>query len=449
MRTFRENLIIGYSGQYLMLNLISFRRKIITINQYRMLETIKGLSHDNLSDEEMEFYNDLFNEKQLLSDELIATYDKQREDSAPISKRKIGSITINLTYDCNFKCKYCYQKNFHAKPGEHMTVQDVDKIYSFILNYNALHNEDNHLKEIVISGGESLLDENLDAINHILEKFSCDKFKLFTNGVNIIKFADRIKYEKFAEVQVSLDGTNDVIQELNNNTTAPFYNIIKGILLLTEKGVKVSIISMVTKDSFLHLKDFLKQIERYGLIDNPLISIRFSFVVDYGAEYTLDTSFYNFNEYLQLRRDVVKMVTGKKNISVDRLYDLNFLSSVIYRQKNDKTLGRIGMCKTQEGFPLLFAPDRNIYWCTCTNKDKALLSIDRNPVELDTVELLNELLNRNIYKIDKCKKCLYRFVCSAGCALYAIHSNSSAYSSHCGIFQHPIFTEKAEQFLSL
>ena len=106
MRTFRENLIIGYSGQYLMLNLISFRRKIITINQYRMLETIKGLSLDNLSDEEMEFYNDLFNEKQLLSDELIATYDKQREDSAPISKRKIGSITINLTYDCNFKCKY-------------------------------------------------------------------------------------------------------------------------------------------------------------------------------------------------------------------------------------------------------------------------------------------------------------------------------------------------------
>lgn len=65
MRTFRENLIIGYSGQYLMLNLISFRRKIITINQYRMLETIKGLSHDNLSDEEMEFYNDLFNEKQI------------------------------------------------------------------------------------------------------------------------------------------------------------------------------------------------------------------------------------------------------------------------------------------------------------------------------------------------------------------------------------------------
>lgn len=448
MRTFRENLIIGYSGQYLMLNLISFRRKIITLNQYRLLESIKGNALNDLSNEELTFYNGLVSEKQLLSDELIASYDSQRENNVPMSKRKIGSITINLTYDCNFKCKYCYQKNFHAKPG-HMTVQDVDKIYSFILNYNALHNEDNHLKEIVISGGESLLDKNIESINYILKKFSCDKFKLFTNGVNIIKFAKRIKYEKFEEVQVSLDGTNDVIQELNKNNTAPFYDIIKGILLLTEKGVKVSIISMVTKDSFTHLKTFLNELEKYGLVDNPLVSIRFAFVVDYGAEYTLDTSFYDFDEYLQLRRNVIRMVIGKKNVSVDRLYDLNFLSSIIYRQKNDKTLGRIGMCKTQEGFPLLFGPDHNIYWCTCTNTDKALLSIDSDPIELDKVELLNELLNRNIYKIDKCKKCIYRFVCSAGCALYAIHSNNSAYSSHCGIFQHPIFAEKAEQFLSL
>ena len=448
MRKFKENFILKYGENYMLINMISFRRKMISADDYLLLKSINSKNFIHLNNVEEAIIKKLFEEKQLLSEELIAWYDTQRELNYNKPSYHIGSITLNLTYDCNFSCKYCYQKNFNLN-GKYMSFDDINKIYDYVQTYNKIHNNSDNLEEVIISGGESLLDHNIDKIVYICNKFESSKFKLFTNGTNIIKFSDKIDFTKFSEIQVSLDGVDEVIRTLNKNKSSSFDNIVSGILFLVEKGIKVSIISMVTKESLPYLNKFLDFLEDKKIIDNELISLRFSFVVNYDEKYTLDPNFYSPEEYLAIRQKVNNAihVKGSKNISVDILYDLSFFYKIAFRNQNERIDGRIAMCNTRKGFPLLFSPDHGIYWCTCTNVKSKLASFDNPPEELDKSQLLNELLHRNIYKIEQCKKCFYRFVCSSGCPLYAIHCNESANTCHCGIFGHPLFEERAELFL--
>lgn len=448
MRKFKENLIVGYCNYYLMLNMVSFRRKIITEDQYSLLKSISLKEGRSLTEKEKEFIKLLYDEKQLLSKNIVDEFDKQMIDSYKKPRRKIGSITINLTYDCNFKCTYCYQRKFNKK-GKFLSIDEIDRIREYVNVYNQKHNESTELKEIVISGGESLLECNIDSINHIIKTFKCNKFKLFTNGVNILKFSDRINFSNFTEIQVSLDGNYDVIQRLNNCRVNVLNDVINGILFLIQKGVKVNIISMVTKESVVYLDKYLDVLRESGLINNNMVSIRFSFVVDYNADKTLDPSFYNLYEYVDIRNKVIKSISGLKNITVDRVYDLNYLTYVLFRMPNERRVGRIAMCKTYDGFPLLFDVEHGVYWCSCVNINQRLGSFDDDPLNLDKNPNFNLLLNRNIYKDAKCINCFYRFVCSAGCPLYTTGCNGDASGHHCGIFNSPEFEEHAEWFLGM
>lgn len=104
MRYFKENFIVRYAGNYLMINLVSFRRKIISNDDYVLLKNIAVKNYENLFDIEKNYMQKLYNEKQLLSNDIISMYDKQRESSSCKPYFNIGSLTINLTYNCNFKC---------------------------------------------------------------------------------------------------------------------------------------------------------------------------------------------------------------------------------------------------------------------------------------------------------------------------------------------------------
>ena len=448
MRIFKENFIIGYAGQYMMVNLISFRRKFITKEEYYLLDSINKKGDQQLLDAEISFLKKLYDEKQILSEELIAWYDKQRELTFPKVCYAIGLITLNLTYDCNFQCNYCYQKDFKYK-GRRLNCSDIDLIAKYVSEYNAIHGEKAEVEEVVISGGESLLPQNIDTINHILDVFAGKKFKLFTNGVNLVEYSNKIDYSKFEEIQVSLDGTNEIIKKVNKNNSEPFDKVLEGILLLHRKGIKVSIISMVTKETVEHLPQFLVALENSKLLDLENVTLRFSFVVNHGEEYTIDSSFYEVDEYLSLRKKVLELVGNRPNMSVDRLYDLTMLARVIYRKPNERIEGRMSMCKVSKGIPLTFGPDHGVFWCSCTNRDRKLANFDETPEILDKNPVFQDLANRNIYTVEKCKKCIYRFVCSAGCPLYSLHRLGCGNSYHCGIFSHPKFEEHAEWFLSM
>lgn len=184
------------------MNLISFRRETITkdtlgrlISIESKLETGKGLSC-----EEENFLGHFHERKQILLTDIVEEVDRQLEqDSAlHLSGYPVRSITFNLTHSCNFSCDYCYQRKYKNK-SEYVRSMKVEDIVSIMEYLHLPYFGDTVLEELVISGGESLLPSNIDTINYICEYVAAKKKLLFTNGVHILAYKDRIHFNVFDE----------------------------------------------------------------------------------------------------------------------------------------------------------------------------------------------------------------------------------------------------------
>lgn len=81
------------------------------------------------------------------------------------SKEK--SIFINLSYDCNLKCTYCFEKELES--NENMTLEQLEEVFEFISNI--LKKKD--VFEIVLYGGEPLLSKNINKVERVF-KYACD-----------------------------------------------------------------------------------------------------------------------------------------------------------------------------------------------------------------------------------------------------------------------------------
>lgn len=144
---------------------------------------------------------------------------------------KINTVCWRLTDKCNAICKHCFipKKNHTNSP------------FTIKINREKLpkHITDNHVKKLIISGGEPFLVKNLSTIveyanNHL----SVEKFSICTNGIyyqNHLPLINNIKsgdYNKFDKFVISLEtyeseGYKDIKQITDNSSFAKVLEFIK------------------------------------------------------------------------------------------------------------------------------------------------------------------------------------------------------------------------------
>ena len=76
-------------------------------------------------------------------------------------------FTFLITYDCNFRCPYCFEKDIQ-KDGTAFTKEMVDKAYQAILQIAP--DERLRSNSITLYGGEPLLKRNKNIISYIIEQ---------------------------------------------------------------------------------------------------------------------------------------------------------------------------------------------------------------------------------------------------------------------------------------
>ena len=76
-------------------------------------------------------------------------------------------FTFLITYDCNFRCPYCFEKDIQ-KDGTAFTKEMVDKAYQAILQIAP--DERLRSRSITLYGGEPLLKRNKNIISYIIEQ---------------------------------------------------------------------------------------------------------------------------------------------------------------------------------------------------------------------------------------------------------------------------------------
>lgn len=110
-------------------------------------------------------------------------------------------ITWCIENRCNLSCKHCYKGGGFKND---LDLTEKDKIAAKIC--------ESKIMEISITGGETLLNENLDKyVKSFLGKHK--RVHIFTNGYYLDKFVEKLSTDinhNLLEFEVSIDGTQEI-----------------------------------------------------------------------------------------------------------------------------------------------------------------------------------------------------------------------------------------------
>jgi len=192
------------------------------------------------------------------------------------------SLTIMPTEQCNFRCKYCYEKFEKGRMSEEISTGVIKYLKKNLSSYSGL--------DISWFGGEPLL-----AVD-IIEKMSkeicqlCKKLKkpylagMTTNGYYLTpEILERLLKYRIYHYQITLDGTeHDHNKYRVLGDGSPTFNVIMENLKriskqISSKRLKISIRVNLTKETYKNLDDFMilmikefGQDERFDIFVRPV-----------------------------------------------------------------------------------------------------------------------------------------------------------------------------------
>ena len=156
-----------------------------------------------------------------------------------------ASFTIVVTYNCNFRCPYCFEENLSKSSDCNVkfSKQLVDKLFESILLIEPRDSLRN--KVVKLYGGEPLLKENYEIVKYIVSK-GMDigfVFGAVTNGYDLEIYKDLISPEMIKYIQITIDGEKEFhnkrrIHYLGYPT---FDKIISNIGIALDRGAEIVI----------------------------------------------------------------------------------------------------------------------------------------------------------------------------------------------------------------
>lgn len=142
-------------------------------------------------------------------------------DTGHIKDVQIQSLDFSWSNYCNLKCKMCspdatnqlIEEYIHF--GENYREVDLDK-WTFDALFDTLETVSPNLKEILVTGGEPLLNKDfLKYIDYLVEKdYAKDIVLLFHTNLTIMpsRFLERFGKFKHTQIHISIDGTEDTYE---------------------------------------------------------------------------------------------------------------------------------------------------------------------------------------------------------------------------------------------
>ncbi|MFA5404879.1 MAG: radical SAM protein [Ignavibacteria bacterium] len=212
------------------------------------------------------------------------------------------SVGIVLTYSCNFRCTYCYEKHINID----MKKNILDAVYNFVINNSKKK------KNILIDwfGGEPLLNiKQIQLISYKLIKYCKDKDILYrsrisTNGYLLNKEnANILKECCVNETQITLDGPPELHDKRRflTNKNGTFNIIYKNLLEIKKIIPKILVrinIDKRNKDSIFLL------LEKYLINLKENITISFSYTNSPCKTSIKEKWMLTSNEYLQKEKEL-------------------------------------------------------------------------------------------------------------------------------------------------
>jgi len=393
--------------KYLLVNTLNGLMDEVDTRVYELLQAWDSFNEIIPNDEyEVGIFNNLKTRGYLVSDDEEESVIKSNllcklKEASDVSKDNLSHITFVLTYNCNFNCQYCFEKD--KKGSKLMTPAMVDAAFD-------AHGSD--VNSITLFGGEPLLLSNRSIIEYIFSQKRNAVYSIITNGYHLEEYMDLLLQMNISNIQVTLDGTKD---EHNSrrflvNGKPTYDKILKGIEKCLENKINIKIRINLDEKNYedsIHLKNSLMD-----AIPNADKHLSFEMQPLFQIDIENRTN---------ILEQMCKDSYGKSedDISTSNRILTSFNPIIRYFLYKKKISPVYSFCNAHLK-TLIFDPEGDIYPC--------LVSVGKKQLSVGTYYphkkfKENSLLTRNVETISECSKCKYAFLCGGGCPVNITNEN--------------------------
>lgn len=332
-------------------------------------------------------------------------------------------FTFLITYDCNFRCPYCYEANLSnhglSWSKKVFTKEMVDKAYLAIDHIEK--KEEYRSNTILLYGGEPLLKENREIIEYIVNEGNKRGFvfNAITNGYDLEFYADLLSKNKIKFLQITLDGMEESHNKRRKhfNGKDTFDKVFNNIILALNKGIHVNIRINTDANNIEEISLIKKMINERGISDYKNLHITSALLVDYlhtNKECSIKEKYDLENDLNYL--PYIEFVKKHKNMDLDIQFDDKGTYKLLYNaiKYKQKMHLKSTYCAAQHGSYTL-DPYGNIFSCleSIGFPNERIGKYDGENVKWEPV--LNKWRSRNSGNLEKCSRCKYTFMCKGGC----------------------------------
>lgn len=344
---------------------------------------------------------------------------------------KLLQVTIIPTYNCNFRCPYCYELKLHNKGKEWMSktmsLDTVDNIFEYL---DSMRDTGREIGEINLYGGEPLLKNNRPVIEKIVENCQSKDYKVMaiSNGYEIEHYNDLLGPQGIREVQITLDGIGELHNKrrkhMDGNPT--YERTLEIVNYLLDNDVIVSLRTNIDHENIKSISALNNLFKELGWSNNP--KFRNYFKAVHGC-YSKDSHPINdediLKELLKEDKEKEKKSASLSGVAADIAGRFKYIL-----ETGDYALFKATYCGAVNGM-LVFDPFSNIYpcWDTVGDESHIIGKVSDKGVYLN--ERYDHWQGRQPQNIIACQKCPYILYCGGGCPAHAKVVDGSIYKPYC------------------
>lgn len=330
-------------------------------------------------------------------------------------------------YGCNFRCEYCFQEDYGAKP-QSLTDEILDAFFAHVAKEFA-----GRRKYLTLFGGEPLLpgDAPRERVASFLRRAASARLEVavVTNGHSLLEYLDVLPLAKIREIQVTLDGppeTHDARRFLAGGKPT-FARIADGIDAALAAGFTVNLRSVVDKRNLSHLPELARIAKERGWTGNP------RFKTQLGRNYELhschaaggsDTLY----SRVELAEDLLGLV--REHPEFLEFHRPAFSVSKFLWEHGELPKPLFDACtgtKTEWAFDYR----GRIFACTATvGKSGEELGTFWPEAKLDR-EVVGQWQARDTVSLSECRTCDQALACGGGCTSVAKNRTGDILSTDC------------------
>ena len=343
-------------------------------------------------------------------------------------KRLHKSFSFLVTYNCNFRCPYCFENgiscNGNAWSGQVFTRDMVDKAYMAMQEIEP--RKELHAKNILLYGGEPLLKENRDIVSYIVQKGqeSRHTFSAITNGYDLDTYVDLLSPELINTLQITLDGCREFHDSRRKHYlgTGTFDKIMVNIGRALSRQVRVAVRINTDVNNFGDVERLSTLFRELGYSENPCFSFHSSILRYYQTSGTeTDIKYMDWNQFIQKHYTEDKEDIACQDFNLYHMFYDCLLKGKSYAMTS-------ASCSAQYN-SYIFDPSGNIYTCLETvGKEQYIVGrFLSSPIEWSKVRRFWQ--DRNIATAPNCRYCKYALLCGGGCLARAKYSIRNGFGS--------------------